>query len=306
MNNLWQKLLALCMALVIWIMAPTPNREGLTEIQLFAPVSYINLPKNLEIVSQPIASVSLFVSIPHNEVGKINPSQFQLQVDLSGAEPGENNFALRRSDVLAPKQVTISKIQPSSLDLTLEERVEKLLPIKPVFKGELGDGYVIEKAEVTPAEIIVHGPQSILDGLDQIETKALDIQGLNSQVDMVVFPIFPQGVGVSDPKPELYTIRIEIGSEPMSINFEKIPIGLVNQLYVTKINPKWFNVQLRGPRKVVERLNKDDIQAFINLQPLAPGTHKIKAPTLRVPAGVQVLKTWPPIDVWILNQKLYE
>jgi len=305
-QNYWQKLLAFLMAFFIWLMAPAPNKQGLTEMQFFAPISYINLPKDLEITKHPPQAVSVFVRIPQNMVGEINPSQFQLQVDLSDAEPGENSFQLKRSEVLAPKQVKVVKILPSSLDITFDDRIEMVLPIEPVFQGDPAEGYVMERVTLNPREVTVHGPRSLLKGMIQLETKGIDINGLNSQVDMVVHPIFPQGISPVEPKPEIYTARIEIGSEPMSLIFEKVPIGLVNQVYVTKVNPKSFNVQLRGPRRLMERLTMDDVQAFINLQPYAPGNYKIKAPTMRVPNGVQVLKIWPPIDVWVLKQKNFE
>ena len=305
-ENILQKAFALGMALVIWAMAPTPQKEGFTEMQFFVAISYINLPKNMEFIESPPQSVSLFVSIPNSEVGELNPAQFQVQVDLSNAEPGDNNITIRRNEILAPKTAVINKINPETLDLVLEEGIEKLVDIKPVFQGQLGEGYVVEKVELNPAQVLVRGPKSQLEAMVQIETKAINIEGLTGQVDMLIKPIFPQGITLVEPKPDLFAARIRIGSQPVVMNFENLPIGVVNQVYVTRFNPKSFNITVRGPKRLVEALKKDDIQAFINLQPYEPGKYKIKSPTIRLSPEIQIIRVWPPIDLWVLKQKIYE
>ena len=102
------------------------------------------------------------------------------------------------------------------------------------------------------------------------------------------------------------TARIQVGSEPINRRFDSIPIGLVNQIYVTRINPKYFHIAIRGPKSMVENMNPEDIQAFIDLKNYQPGTYKIKSPTVRLRPEIQIQEVWPPIDVWVLNQKIYE
>jgi len=305
-ENILQKAFALGMALVIWAMAPTPQKEGFTEMQFFVAISYINLPKNMEFIEPPPQSVSLFVSIPHSEVGELNPAQFQVQVDLSDAESGDNNITIRRSEVLAPKTAVINKINPETLDLVLEEGIEKMVAIQPVFQGQPGEGSVVEKVEMNPAQVRVRGPKSKLDSIEQLETKAINIEGLTGQVDMLVKPVFPSGITLVEPKPDLFAARIRIGSQPVVMNFENLPIGVVNQVYVTRFNPKSINITVRGPKRLLESLSKDDIQTFIDLQSYEPGKYKIKSPTLRLSPEIQIIKVWPPVDLWVLKQKIYE
>lgn len=305
-KNLAQKTLALFVAIAIWGFAPLPKREGTTEIQFFVPVSYTNLPKHLEITGQPPRSVALFVELPQSSLGNINPSQFQLRVDLSDADTGDNNFILRKSQVIAPKGVRVLNINPATLDISFENRIEKLLPIHPVFSGTPAKGYVVEKITLSPEMVLVHGPESKLVKVEQLESKRIDIDGLVGEANMRLNIVFPQGIAPVEPKPDLYTALLKVGSEPVNMSFENIPIGLVNQIYVTRINPKFFNIQLRGPKSILDKMKPEDIQAFINLQAYKPGNHKVKSPTLRVSPELQILRVWPPIDIWVLNQKVYE
>lgn len=305
-NNPLQKLLALGLAITIWIFAPAPNKSNLTEIQFFVPMSYVNLPKDLDIVSDRLQSVSVSVEVPASEVQKANPSLFQAVIDLEDAVPGEQTYELNRDNVKIQDSlnVRITRVTPSSMDLVFEEIIEKTLPIKPVFVGEVSKGYVRERVDMQPAFITVRGPKSVAEKIEQLETKAIDIENLNSHIEMSVQISLPKGISVKEPRPDFYIAKIRIGSEPVVFKFLDVPIGIVNQTYVTRINPKKFNVVLRGPRTIMETLNKLDIQAFIDLDGKKPGTFKVIAPTMRIRPEITIEKTWPPINVWVKKERV--
>ena len=305
-NNPLQKLLALSFAITIWIFAPSPDKKNLTEIQFFVPVSYVNLPKNLEITSEPLQSISVSVEISSNEIQKAHPNLFQAVIDLENAEPGTRTYELNRKimKVQDTINVKILQISPSSMELVFEEVIEKTVPIKAVFVGEVSNGYVLEKVTFEPESVTIRGPKSITEKIEQLETKAINIDKANSHMELQVQLSLAKGITVIEPKQEWYISRILIGSEPIDMRFLDIPVGTVNRTYVTKINPRHFNVLLRGPRSLMKDLTKKDILAFIDLEGLKPGNYKIDAPTLRIRPEIQIKEIWPPIDVWVLGQRI--
>ncbi|MBT3226640.1 MAG: YbbR-like domain-containing protein [Deltaproteobacteria bacterium] len=307
-NNPLQKLLALCFAITIWIFAPAPDQNNLTEIQFFVPVSYVNLPKNLEIISDPLQSVSVSVEIPSNEIQKAHPSLFQAVIDLEDAIPGDRTYGLNNDIIEVQKDtinVKITQVSPSSMDLIFEEVIQKTVPIKAVFVGEVSKGYVLEKVTMEPEFVTIRGPKSITEKIEQLETKAINIDKADSHIELLVQLSLAKGITV-EPKQEWYISKIRIGSEPVDVRFLDIPIGIVNQTYVTRINPKRFNVLLRGPRSLMDTFNKKDIQAFIDLENLRPGKeYKIESPTLRIRPEIQIKEIWPkPISVWVKKQRI--
>jgi YbbR domain-containing protein len=304
-NNPLQKLLALCFAVTIWIFAPSPDKNNLTEIQFFVPVSYINLPKNLEIISDPLQSVSVSVEIPSNEIQKAHPSLFQAIIDLEDAIAGDQTFELNRNIIKVQDaiNVNIMQVSPSSMDLVFEGIIEKNVPIKPVFVGEVAKGYVLEKVTMEPESVTIRGPRSIIEKIEQLETKAINIDQADSHYELQVQLSLAKSITV-EPKQDWYIANIRIGSEPVDVRFLEIPVGIVNQTYVTRINPKRFNVLLRGPRSLMDTLTKKDIQAFIDLEDLKPGNYKIDAPTLRIRPEIQIKEIWPPIRVWVKKQRI--
>jgi len=302
-KNPIQKLLAITIALAIWFFAPAPDKKDLSEVQFFAAVSYVNLPKNLEIVSERVKSISVSVEIPQNEVPKIHPSMFQVVIDLENSIPGESDFRISKDILKMPPNVRVIQILPSSLSLKFEEIIEKTLPISAVFVGEPAEGLVLEKVLIEPATVKVKGPISVLKGIEQLETKTINIEKVKNNMELFIHMAFPKRVVAIDPKPEFYVAKIRVGYKPFFKRLFKIPIGIVNQTYITRINPKHFNVLLRGPRGLIQDFTKDDIQAFIDLKGYEPGEYKVEAPTVRLRPEIQIQATWPPIDIWVKKQK---
>ena len=304
-NNPLQKLLALSFAITIWIFAPSPDKNNLTEMQFPLPVSYINLPKNLEIISDPLQSVTVSVEIPSNEIQKARPSMFQAVIDLEDATSGDHTFELNPKIIKVQDgiNVNITQVSPSSMDLIFEGIIEKIVPIKPVFVGDVAKGYVLEKVTMEPESVTIRGPKSITEKIEQLETKAINIDQAYSHYELQVQLSLAKGITV-EPKQDWYIANIRIGSEPVDVRFLEIPVGIVNQTYVTRINPKRFNVLLRGPRSLMDNLTKEDIQAFIDLEGLKPGNYKIDAPTLRIRPEIKIKEIWPPIRVWVKKQRI--
>ena len=304
-RNPVQKLLAVSFAVIIWIFAPAPDNAKRTEVQFFVPVSYANLPKNLVIISNPLQTISVSIEIASQELPEIHPSMFQAVIDLENAEPGERQYELSPDILKIPPDTRVLKISPASTRIEFEEVIEKVLPIKPVLIGEPAQGYVLQKINMVPEFVKVQGPVSKLRQIERLETRALDINKLNNDVDLMVYPAFPENVTVVDPKPDFYAAHIQIGSEPVEILYKNLPIGIINQTYVTRINPKEFNVLLRGPRSLMDYLTKADVQAFIDLQGKKPGKYKIKQPSLRLRPEIIIQKIWPtPIHIWVKKTKI--
>lgn len=306
LHNFAQKILAVLLAFFIWLFATVPTMHEKSVVQFFVPITYQNLPKDLEIVSPQLQSVNVSVEAMKSNLQDVHPSHFQVFLNLSGATEGKNSVAMSEKNIKSPnKDIKVISVSPTEVQLELEKIAEKLLPIRPVIQGKLAPGFVVNDIVMEPNNINIRGPFSVMETMDQIETKAINVDGLNSDIDIAVTLDLPNRVRVLD-NVNFLAARIKVGSEPMNLRIDKIPIGLINQTYVTRINPQEFNVLLRGPKSVLKNFSRDDLRAVVDLSQYKPGTYKIKEPKLYHPPSIQVLKVWPPIDIWVLKQKVYE
>ena len=303
LKNYPQKILAFIFSFLIWVLA-IPPITNVVEVQFPIPITYFGIPKHLEIVSDRPQTTNISVEVSKRSQTEIHPSLFQAIVNLEDVKIGKYEYVLKRSDIKRPPKVKVIKISPNKINLKIEKLVQIELEIRPVFQGELAKDYSLKKVELSPTKVLLYGAESAMLGIQYIETKSINIQGLNSDLDMVVHLNLPDRTFILNEKEFLFTAKLKVGGIPAKFKFEKIPIGLINQSFVTKINPKTFNVLLKGPKNELERFSNKNIQAVIDLSKYHPGNYKLKSPTIKLPPNIQVEKVWPPIDIWVLKQKI--
>ena len=81
---------------------------------------------------------------------------------------------------------------------------------------------------------------------------------------------------------------------PMSDTSYRVPVMMLNAPDGSKINLSDENIKikLRGTRSAVASIDQDDVRAFINLDGVEPGTHKLKVHTV-IPQGVEAVEVSP-------------
>ncbi|QOY87827.1 CdaR family protein [Paludibaculum fermentans] len=177
-RNLGWKLASLGAAFVIWLVV-TGARELTTSITV--PVQYRNIPKNLEISSDIMEQVHLVLRGPSPLLSRLSPSAMPLIVDLSEVRtPGQRTFTLDRRNVNLPAGVTLERAVPAQLQIRMETRSSRDVPVKPQFEN-IPEGMQVKSAEVSPAKLTVIGPQSRVRHIQEVLTDAVDLRMLDAK-----------------------------------------------------------------------------------------------------------------------------
>jgi YbbR-like protein len=117
-RNLGWKLLAVALAVVVWI--AVEGEPVLVTVQS-APVYYRNVEPALALVSNPPNLVRLELRGSSDVVGPDNLSSIAVVLDLAGmTEPGEKVFPISSANVSLPAGVAFVRADPSQLMLHLD------------------------------------------------------------------------------------------------------------------------------------------------------------------------------------------
>ncbi|MGC4049285.1 MAG: CdaR family protein [Paludibaculum sp.] len=175
-RNLGWKLASLAAAFVMWLLI-SGARELTTSITV--PVQYRNIPKNLEISSDVMEQVHLVLRGPSPLLSRLSPYEMPLIVDLSDVRtPGQRTFTLDGRNVNLPAGVTLERAVPAQLQIRVETRISREIPVKPQFEN-LPEGMQVVSAEVSPAKLTVVGPQSRVRHIQEVLTDAVDVRILD-------------------------------------------------------------------------------------------------------------------------------
>ena len=76
-----------------------------------------------------------------------------VKIDLSKAVPGKQTFVITGENIRLPKSVNLLDVSPSTLELTLAEIVQQVVPVMPQLVGKLPDDLQIQSIDVAPPTI---------------------------------------------------------------------------------------------------------------------------------------------------------
>ena len=167
----------------------TRNQD--TIIALNVPVEYGNRPSNLEILDTSVNQVHLQVKGPSALLKSLRPDQVEVRIDLRRAVNGKNSFPLTRQSITLPPGVLLSKVDPSTVEITLDKPITKELPVQVNWVGRLPDWSVIE-AKVIPETVKVIGGSKLLENTATIYTAPVRLENLSKSgvlsVPLVLVP----------------------------------------------------------------------------------------------------------------------
>ena len=246
-------------------------------------------------------------------VSSVQESDLEALVDFSGHQ-GEGVFSApivvnRRGNAAESNALELG-VDPLVLNLHLERKIVKTVPVRPNFEGAPGKNYELNGFQVVPSIITIEGPRSVLERVQSVNTEAVELRGktdtftLKARVDSGSALIsFPYG--------NLVEVQGLMTSSLASLVLENVVPGAMNlnsSLVLQSPLPP-VRVRLRGTQEALQNLAKDTngaptvvITADLTAYTL-PG--EIPAVELKaiLPEGVELVELSPALVPVFLEAK---
>jgi YbbR domain-containing protein len=183
-DNFESLLVALLLALSVWMAGvsatdPIEEREFSTSI----PIRYTNPAEGLILVGDPPGEGRLTLRAPSSVWQDLAASDLELHVELSQLEAGEHVVPLTAG--VALNGARVMSVDPEQVSIMLEAATRRTVPVRPLVVGEPAARYRAGTPVVTPGEVTVVGPASLVD--EVIEAVApVDLTGADQDVEAVV------------------------------------------------------------------------------------------------------------------------
>src|SRR5579863_8143846 len=155
-NLLW-KLLALATAFGVWL--SVSNEPDLATI-VSVPVEYNHFPKDLEISSDIVESIDLEARGSSGLLRGLHDSRIAAIIDFASVKaPGERTFTVTAAELKLPRGIELIRTIPAQLPFTFERRATRSVSVDVKFSGKLPPGLSIAGVDVTPAQMLIAGPE---------------------------------------------------------------------------------------------------------------------------------------------------
>lgn len=201
------RLLALGIAFSLWFSISLEDRQALSERLVEAGVSY-DRPRGYVILDQE-PSVRVRLRGNSKQVRELNPYQVNVQVALTRTEPGAFSVNIGPEDVLLPEGLKVVSIEPNLIRVELAREVTRRLPVVPQIIGEPAAGSVVEEPEVFPNQVLVSGPESLVQRTETLATVPISLDGHALSFEVEVPVVTPDPL-VQIVQPSRVTVRIPL------------------------------------------------------------------------------------------------
>ncbi len=210
-----RKAMALLLAVILYGSVTYKSKDLYSRVITGVNVDLV-LPPDVVNAQGSVLNVQLKVSGAERVLSRLSPESFACKI-----EPVTGNTPLDQPRVVEltpdhfrkPFGVTIEGITPAQLSLQLDRVITRNLPIRQVFDSEdrLPAGYVISGVAVRPGEVAVTGPARVVQGLQQVRTRPVPIDGTTREGFDYVAELQPMdGIRMT---PDRVTLRVSIAQK---------------------------------------------------------------------------------------------
>lgn len=224
-------------------------------------------PSHLTLVDEVPDSLSLTVSGSQVFVRNVRRADLRMRVDLTDASKGVQSVGFEDRNIEnLPQNVHVVGLSPTRVEFELDEKAVKRVKITPVTQGEPIAGYRLVGVEVHPSTVEIEGPASVLVGVVEVPTSAVDIGGFQSAARKeVLLGRLPDGVIRLGEEPIEVGVRVEPVTTTAS--FEAVPVVVHTRGWATKVNTAALAIS--GPLAAVKSIGPDDLTVVVRVGPEA-------------------------------------
>ena len=209
-------------------------------------------------------------------------------VDLQGAELGATRKHLDAKNFSAPNFPNVVFVEPSNqllfLDLELDTRIERNIPVKSNVTFEPAPGYIMtDVPKITPEQIRVSGARDALTRIFEIPTDSIRFDSLSANDNFKVklnLETFPAYVTPSDS-----SVIMSIDIQKLeSKTFKKVPGQLIGRYNKdeAKLSPDTVSINITGGQNVLDSITPQNIQLFVEINRFAIEDVDSLAPTVKM------------------------
>jgi uncharacterized protein (TIGR00159 family) len=183
----------ICLVLVVGVwFSFSRGEETLTSVDV--PIEYLKRDTGMEIVETSDGAVRLDLSGSGPLIRALRPEQVKVQVNLEKLDAGDHTIFLTPEMVRLPPGISLKKMAPNAVEISLDVVGEKSLPIQVDWVGPLPKNLRIVSVEVAPARTRVVGGRKELSAISTLYTEKVPLSDIGSSGSLSVGLVLPDGI----------------------------------------------------------------------------------------------------------------
>lgn len=303
LENMGLKMIALMLALVMFLYVRLEQQRSAITGAL-VKTTFIAAPDKILTVDLP-DHINVTISGSRRLIANLAQTRIPpVEINLAGFEGGTYRFM--SNQIKLPKGLDIQSITPPEVDIRLEDKMVKEVPIvvnEPV--GTPARGYRFEGIKVVPRVVKLAGAQSAVKAIGAIVLPQISIEDRTTSFEkQMVIQLKRKYIRASVASTR---VSIKIVPEQLTRRYRNIPIQLLNvqsDRYAIRLVEKKADVTLEGPLLIFDQVRKDALKVVVALRQLfkRSGHYRVTPEVENIPKGLRV-KTHPDRIMVVVKKK---
>lgn len=195
------------------------------------------------------------------------------------------------------KNISFSPDRVEISVLITKEGGGKIVGVHINLVGSPAAGYWISQLTYDPATVRILGSEDKMKEIDSLNTKEVNISGLNSNKEVPVELSLPEGISILAGESNIIsiTIKVSLDAQSRQITAGFSYSGLGSGLTVTNISPSAVSVMVSATSNILSSLSSDNVTVSIDLSGKNVGSHLISIGkgSISVPSGASIVSYIP-------------
>lgn len=307
-SNLGTKAMALVLGVLLWIFAFMENQETrYVPIQVRFETSSPEL-----IVTPPFTEVSIEVKGPRRLMQSVRFDMI-ISKTISPENIEELTGKVTVPVTLTPEDFRVDDrivfVDVPTVNVEVSRQMRKDLPVEVKWEGKPVPGFVRseERTRVVPDKVSVIGPAALLENIDRIYTKPVNMNGSWGMLKLTLqIETRLNGQDVVC-RPDRVEVQAEFVADVKQKTFENIsvrPMAPSGYGYIVTVRPDTVSVTVEGTQQTIDDLKPEAVNAYVAISPSdgPRSTPYVGRPKVVAPPGL-VVKSITPQDVeWTITQ----
>lgn len=299
LKNWKQKLLSLIIAVALSFYVGNMRQN---ERIISLPLVLRNSPGFLIPVTPFPEMITIRIKANSRQLLVFDPKDISATLDLSLARYGNNTFFVELHHHRPLDQVTLIPSE-NSFQVFMDRVLVKTLPLTPVLINKPASGFTLDSFKLQPESVEVRGPATVLNDLQSLACRPVNIGGLNQSTERTVQPDF-KGNNLSLANPVAITLSLVVAPLVQSRDFENVLLAVSNlapDLKLREVQPARVLLKATGARTNVLELDATRLKPWLDLSGIkTKGRHTLPVRII-LPAGITEMLAIPAEAVVVLE-----
>ena len=273
LRHLGLKAISLVVAVLLWMAVAG---EETVERGLRIPLELQQFPPGLEVGGEVPTTVDVRVRGASGALSRVSAGEIVAVLDLRTARPGRRLFPLTPEQVRVPFGVEVVQVTPSAIAMSFELSASRPVPVLPAVDGRPAPGYIVGKLTADPPMVEVVGPESAVKRATEAMTEPVSVAGARERVrEAVTVGVLDPALRLKSPRPVMVTVDIVPAPLERTVRNRPVHLRSLAPTLEAEATPAVVDVTVRGSRETLNRLDPDELVAYVDVSGLGAGEYPL-------------------------------